>query len=167
MPDAGRALYGEDVYVGYRFYEKVKREVAFPFGHGLSYARFAFVPESLRVADDDGETVVVEIAVRNDSEDRAGAQVVQVYVAPPPDCAVARPVKELKGFAKTRVLGPGEAQTVRVELRKKYAAAYWDEGREEWCVEKGTYRVLVGDSSAHTPVEGAFEVGETVWWRGL
>ncbi|KAL1634406.1 beta-glucosidase [Diplodia intermedia] len=169
--DAGRALYGEDVYVGYRFYEKVGRDVAFPFGHGLSYASFAFDTASLAVVDD-GETVVVEVGVRNvgGEGDRAGAQVVQVYVAPPPSddgSAVARPVKELKGFAKTRALAPGEVQTVRVEMRKKYAAAYWDEARDAWCVQKGTYRVLVGDSSAWTPVEGAFEVGETVWWRGL
>lgn len=166
--ERGRALYGEDVYVGYRFYEKVGREVLFPFGHGLSYTAFGFdgsVDVSEAGKDDEKATVTVTASVRNTGA-VPGRQVVQVYVSPRAP-SINRPPKELKGFAKTDVLRPGEAAKVEVELQKKYAAAFWDELRDAWVVEEGVYDVLVGDSSASTPLKGEFTVGKTFWWRGL
>ncbi|OJD30775.1 beta-glucosidase [Diplodia corticola] len=179
--DRGRALYGEDVYVGYRFYDKTRRAVLFPFGHGLSYTSFAFAPHSLHIddpadpADPTNATITLSITVRNTGP-VPGAQVVQVFVAPRSSTStIGRPVKELKGFAKTSSLPPGAEERVAVQMRKKYAAAYWDELRRAWCVERGVYDVLVGDISGGggggggdgEEVRGEFEVGETFWWRGL
>ncbi|KAF9639181.1 putative beta-glucosidase protein [Lasiodiplodia theobromae] len=166
--ERGRALYGEDVYVGYRFYEKLGREVLFPFGHGLSYTAFDFegdVDVSEAGGKDEAATITVTASVRNTGA-VPGRQVVQVYVSPRAP-SINRPPKELKGFAKTDVLQPGETAKVRVELQKKYAAAFWDELRDAWVVEEGVYDVLVGDSSASTPLKGEFVVEKTFWWRGL
>lgn len=159
--DRGRVLYGEDVFVGYRWYEAVGRGVRWPFGHGLSYTTFAL--SKLEIEDGDQE-VKVRVTVKNTGKVK-GAQVVQVYVAQK-NPSVTRPVKELKGFEKV-VLGAGEQGVVEVVLVKKYAASFWDETRKAWCMEKGAFDVLVGDSSADTPLKGEFEVGKTVWWTGL
>jgi beta-glucosidase len=160
--ERGRTRYAEDVYVGYRFYEKTATAVAFPFGHGLSYTRFAM--GDLAVADDGPDAIAVRVAVSNTGA-VAGAHVVQVYVVPQTP-SVHRPVKELKGFVKL-ALRPGETRTATVRVSRKYAASFWDEERDAWVMEKGRYDVLVGDSSANTPLKGAFDVAETAWWRGL
>jgi len=160
--DKGRALYGEDVFVGYRYYEKARREVLFPFGHGLSYTTFSL--SDLHVhADAKEDSLTVTVEVKN-TGDRAGAEVVQVYIAPKAP-SVTRPVKELKGFEKV-VLDKGESKTVEVELRIRDAVSFWDEQRDAWCKEEGEYEVVVGNSSVGG-LSGKFEVGETVFWRGL
>ena len=167
--EGGRVLYGEDVYVGYRYYEKVRREVLFPFGFGGSYTEFEI--GGLEV-DDQGERVAVRVTVGNRGGVK-GQEVVQVYVAPPAgrkgDKIVARPKKELKGFGKVE-LDVGEKKVVEVVLEKKYSASYWDEFREMWCAEGGQYEVIVGNSSVEAEgkvLRGAFEVKETFWWSGL
>ncbi|KAK4211669.1 beta-glucosidase [Rhypophila decipiens] len=168
--EGGRVLYGEDIYVGYRYYEKVKREVLFPFGFGLSYSDFEL--DGLEVVDDgkgeDGK-VLVKVTVKNVGSLK-GQEVVQVYVAPPKaGSGVARPKKELKGFTKVE-LEAGESKTVEVEMQKKYAASYWDEFRDKWCVEEGEYELVVGNSSVEVEgktLKGSFKVGGTFWWLGL
>lgn len=159
--ERGRALYGEDVYIGYRFYEKTKKDVLFPFGHGLSYTSFDI--GNLQVADH-GATITVKVDVKNTGAVE-GAQVVQVYVSQR-NPSINRPPKELKGFAKVQ-LKPGEAKQATVEVPKKYAASFWDELKDAWIMEEDEYDVLVGDSSANTPLKGSFEVGKTSWWKGL
>lgn len=156
-----RVLYGEDVYMGYRFYEMTKKEVAFPFGHGLSYTTFDI--SSLTVDTGDDEIAVTAKVTNTGSTD--GAQVVQVYVAEQAP-SIDRPPKELKGFTKVSVKA-GQSVTATVKISKKYATSHWDEGREEWVSTKGKYTVLVGDSSANTPLSAEFEVDKTVWWKGL
>ena len=161
----GRTLYGEDVYIGYRYYEYAEREVLFPFGHGLSYTTFTL--EELDVVESGGK-IVVDVTVRN-TGDAKGQEVVQVYVAPPPRQAVNRPRKELKGFAKVE-LTPGQSERIRVGFETKYAASYWDEHRGKWCAEAGEYEVIVSDSSeakAGKTVRGKFTVAQTVWWSGV
>lgn len=161
--ERGRALYGEDVYIGYRFYEKTKRDVLFPFGHGLSYTSFDI--SNLQVTDDDaGEKITIKVDVKNTGA-LEGAQVVQVYVSQRHP-SINRPPKELKGFAKV-LLKPGEVRQATVHVSKKYAASFWDELKDAWIMEKDEYDVLVGDSSASTPLQGSFKVGETSWWKGL
>lgn len=163
--EGGRTLYGEDVYVGYRYYEFAGREVLFPFGHGLSYTTFAF--SGLRVEEKDG-VLKVEVEVENTGSVK-GAEVVQVYVAPTKKAKVNRPVKELRGFAKVE-LGPGEKRKVSVEAETKYAVAYWDEERGKFCVEEGEYEVVVADSSEvkeGKALRGRFTVASTFWWTGL
>ncbi|KAK0755217.1 hypothetical protein N5P37_012039 [Trichoderma harzianum] len=163
--EAGRTLYGEDVYVGYRYYEFADKDVNFPFGHGLSYTTFAF--SKLAVSHADGK-LSVSLAVTNTGS-LPGAQVAQLYVRPLQPAKINRPVKELKGFAKVD-LQPGETKTVTIAEQEKYLASYYDEERSEWCVEKGDYEIIVSDSSAVTEgaaLKGKFTVEESYWWSGL
>lgn len=163
--EAGRTLYGEDVYVGYRYYEFADREVNFPFGHGLSYTTFSF--SDLKVSVEEGK-VKASLTVTN-TGDRKGAEVAQLYVRPKQAAKINRPVKELRGFAKVE-LEAGQSKTETIEELEKYAAAYWDEERDQWCVEKGDYEVIVSDSSKVTEgkaVSGQFTVAESYWWSGV
>ncbi|KAI1761090.1 beta-glucosidase [Hypoxylon sp. FL1150] len=168
-PDGGKVLYGEGVHVGYRWYEKIKRDPLFAFGHGLSYTQFKM--DNLVIKDDltndghaDTENVVVSVAVTN-TGDREGFEVVQVYVSHQ-TTTVQRPLKELKGFAKVHV-PKGETTSVDIRINKKYACSFWDESADSWAMEQGTYHVLVGSSSQGELLQGQFEVGSTQWWRGL
>jgi beta-glucosidase len=162
--EAGRTLYGEDIYVGYRYYEFADREVNFPFGHGLSYTTFSF--SDLTVSSTDGK-LTASLKIKNTGALK-GAEVAQLYIQPKTKAKVNRPVKELRGFSKVE-LEAGESKTVTIEELEKYAAAYFDEEREQWCVEKGEYEVVVSDSSAVTEkaVRGSFTVEESYWWSGL
>lgn len=159
--ERGRTIYGEDVYIGYRFYEKVKKAVAFPFGHGLSYTNFNF--KGLSVADT-GDNITVSLTVSNFGS-LDGATVVQIYVSQQ-NPSINRPPKELKGFTKV-YLKAGKMDHVNVNISKKYAASFWDEDRDAWIMEADKYDVLVGDSSANTPLKGSFQVKRTSWWNGL
>lgn len=160
----GRTIYGEDVYVGYRYYEMVDRAVLFPFGHGLSYTNFEFSHLKVR---NDGQRVNVAVTVSNTGSVK-GKEVVQVYVAPAFEPAVKRPVKELKAFKKVEV-APGAMEPVDLSFELKYGASFFDEARKKWCVEKGKYHVIVGNSSAtnHSTLTGNFHVDATFFWGGL
>ncbi|KAI0120931.1 glycosyl hydrolase family 3 N terminal domain-containing protein [Xylariales sp. AK1849] len=163
--EGGRVLYGEDIYIGYRYYEFANRKVLFPFGHGLSYTTFAF--SDLSVSNNDGK-LTATVKVSNTGKVK-GSEVAQLYVAPKQKSKVNRPVKELKGFAKVE-LAPGESKTVTVEVESKYAASYWDEERDQWCVEAGDYEAIVSDSSEvkdGKAVKGIYTVKETYWWSGI
>jgi beta-glucosidase len=138
--------YAEGIYVGYRGFDKRDIEPLFPFGHGLSYTKFEY--SGLRVAFPD-----VGVTVRN-SGARAGAEVVQLYLQPPPS-PVDRPVKELKGFARVR-LEPGEAKTVSFTLDQA-ALSYYDAAVHDWVAQTGRFTVLVGASSRDIRAKGDFE----------
>jgi beta-glucosidase len=159
--ERGRVLYGEDVYVGYRFYEKIRRETLFPFGHGLSYTTFKI--SQLELVND-GENLNISVLVENTGK-VDGAEVVQVY-GTQRSPSVKRPAKELKGFAKAHIRA-GESKQVTVSIQRKYFTSFWDEERDMWISEKDTYDVLVGCSSADTPLKTNFEIVETQWWAGL
>lgn len=139
--EEGRVDYGEGVFVGYRYYDTFRKQVTYPFGYGLSYATFDV--HDATVAKTGPRTAEVTVTVTNTS-DVAGAETVQVYVAPP-KAKVARPVHELKGFAKV-ALEPGESKSVTIALDDR-AFAYWSERFDDWHVEGGTYTVEVGVSS--------------------
>lgn len=161
----GTVLYGEDVYVGYRYYETAKRPTLWDFGAGLSYTTFSL--SGLRVSRESGEKgdlVLIDVTVENTGA-VDGAEVVQVYVSQRRP-SIRRPVKELKGFAKVFV-GAGGSAVARVSVERKYAASYWDAARHSWIEEAGEYDVLVGASSSSTPLKGVFEVPKTSWWSGL
>lgn len=145
----GHMRYEEGVFIGYRHYDRHGVEPMFPFGHGLSYASFAL--SGLKIADPapDG-SVLVRVTVSNTSA-RSGSSVVQVYVYPP-TAPVARPVKELKGFAKL-ALAAGESREVTITLPPR-AFAYWDQDAQNWNVVAGLYDIRVGQSSADLPLNG-------------
>ncbi|KAF7558000.1 hypothetical protein G7Z17_g288 [Cylindrodendrum hubeiense] len=163
--EAGRVLYGEDIYLGYRYYEFADIEVNFPFGHGLSYTTFAFSDLSVTLKD---KKLAVTLKVQNTGSIK-GAEVAQMYIQPTQAAKVNRPVKELKGFAKIE-LDAGETKEVVIEELEKYAVSYFDEERNQWCVEAGEYQVVVSNSSAITAgqaLSSSFTVDETYWWSGM
>ena len=129
------AEYREGLYVGYRYYETVDRAVRYPFGYGLSYTTFAY--SDLQVNADN-----VTFTLTNTGS-RAGAEIAQLYVAKP-DAKIFRPAKELKGFAKV-FLKAGESRTVIIPLDDK-TFRYWNTATDQWEVEGGSYRLLVGAS---------------------
>lgn len=139
--EEGHVDYGEGVFVGYRYYDTFRKQVTYPFGYGLSYATFDV--HDATVAKTGPRDAEVTVTVTNTS-DVAGAETVQVYVAPP-KAKVARPVHELKGFAKV-ALEPGESKSVTIALDDR-AFAYWSERFNDWHVDGGTYTVEVGVSS--------------------
>ncbi len=128
--------YNEGVFIGYRWFDEKKIEPQFPFGHGLSYTTFEL--SGLKA-----DARRVSCVVKNTGK-RAGAEVVQVYVAPPKS-SVPRPPKELKGFAKV-VLRPGESKRVEIALRPS-AFAFYDVATNKWKAEAGQYEIQVGCSS--------------------
>jgi len=160
--ERGRTLYGEDVYIGYRWYEMLDLPVLFPFGHGLSYTSFTF--SDLKVQKTDKE-LKVSVKISNTGS-LAGAEVAQVYISQK-NPSIRRPKKELKGFKKV-FLEKGESKVVEVVIETKYATSFWDEIRAAWVSEKDTYEVIVGGSSEEAgSVRGSFEVEKTTWWNGL
>lgn len=151
----GRVYYGEGVFVGYRYYETKKVEPLFPFGHGLSYTTFAY--SNLRLDKEvysAGEEIVVQVDVTN-SGDRAGQEVVQLYVRDV-EAAVARPKQELKAFEKI-MLEAGETQTVTFTLTEQ-SLAFYDVRQSKWRAEAGTFEVRVGRSSAEIALTEQFEL---------
>jgi beta-glucosidase len=138
--------YRESLYVGYRFFETVEKEVLFPFGYGLSYTTFAY--ENLRLDKaviTDQETLTVKTTIRN-TGDVAGKEIVQLYVSPGSPTAF-RPKLELKEFTKVD-LQPGEAKEVTFTLDRR-AFAHFSTIISDWQVESGVYRILVCASAQH------------------
>ncbi len=147
--------YEEGIYVGYRGFDKSGVEPLFPFGHGLSYTTFDYSGLQISPAKiGAGKAVGVSLNVRN-SGSRAGAEVVELYVQPPPS-RVDRPVKELKGFARV-MLQPGETRAVSFKLDKA-AMSYYDSAFHDWVAEPGRFTVLVGASSRDIRAKGEFEL---------
>jgi beta-glucosidase len=143
-PGRSAVDYAEGIFVGYRHFDRAQLEVLFPFGHGLSYATFAYSDLSVSSASQPGALKVdVSVDIQNTGT-RSGAEVVQLYVHAPAS-PVERPEKELKGFRKL-VLGAGEKETVRFTLDAR-SFAYFDTGRREWVAPPGEYEIFVGKSS--------------------
>jgi beta-glucosidase len=154
--EAGKVLYGESVFVGYRGYDRRKTEVRFPFGHGLSYTSFEYGPLALdRDSIAPGEEVAVSLSVRN-SGTRAGSEVVQVYVSDVKS-SLMRPEKELKGFTKV-TLEPGEERMVRITLPPRAFEA-WDPRVSRWVAEPGEFVVRAGASAGDLRSEATLTLG--------
>ncbi len=142
---AGQVRYGEGVFIGYRYYDAKEMPVLFPFGYGLSYTSFEYSnPRLSAAAFDDMEGVTVAVDVTNTGA-LAGKEVVQVYVHDR-QSKLARPPKELKGFAKVE-LQPGETKTVTIPLDFR-AFAYYHPSYGQWVTEDGEFDILIGASAA-------------------
>ncbi|GAA4178648.1 glycoside hydrolase family 3 C-terminal domain-containing protein [Gryllotalpicola koreensis] len=143
----GQVVYGERIYVGYRYYDTRGLPVSYPFGHGLSYTEFEYSGLSLAVTDAGAS---VTFTVRNVGA-AAGAEVAQIYRGDRHSRA-DRPVHELVGFRKV-FLEPGESETVTVELDSR-AFAYWSIARHGWIVDEGLFTIQVGASSRDVRLAG-------------
>lgn len=147
-------LYREGPFVGYRYYDAVDVEPAFPFGHGESYTEFAYEGLEVKVC----EGVEVSFTLRNTGS-RTGAEVSQVYIAPtsgvvPPPC----PVQWLGGFAKIE-LEPGDERQAVLRLDKN-AFWKWDASLHRWCVYPGEYEIRVASSSRDVRLAASIVVGD-------
>lgn len=132
--------YEEGLFVGYRYYETFDKKVSYPFGYGLSYTRFDF--DDLNITET-GDTIKLTCSVVN-SGDKAGKEVVQVYVASPRQEQV-RPLKELKAFTKTRLLQPGESENISMSIPKSYLYQYEEESGK-WILPEGVFHFFVNTS---------------------
>ena len=131
----------EDIYVGYRYFDSFNKNVAYPFGYGLSYTTFEYSDAAVKV---NGNVVTVSITIKNTGK-VAGKEIAQVYVAAPAG-NIEKPSHELKGFAKTRELKPGEKQTLTIQIQKRELASF-DEANSQWITEAGQYAFQIGASS--------------------
>lgn len=159
--EGGVVRYGEGVLVGYRWYDTRGVDVAYAFGHGLTYTTFGY--SDVRAdAVGEGADVRVEVSTTvTNTGTRAGAEVVQVYVRDP-EASVLRPTRELKAFAKV-ALAPGESRTVTFTLDAR-DLSYWHPGLRRWVVEGGTFVVEVGASSRDVRGSAAVDVvGQPLW----
>lgn len=134
--------YEEDIYVGYRYFDSFNRQVSYPFGYGLSYTTFEYAKPAIALNDG---TYTIAVEVKN-TGNYAGKEVVQLYVSAPDRVQNNKPEKELKAFAKTRELKPGETETVKLKVKATDLASY-DEATSSWVVDAGTYQFLIGASS--------------------
>ena len=156
----GIATYTEDILVGYRFFAANKQQPSFPFGHGLSFARFSY--EDLRVQRPGHDEIRLSFAIVNDSP-RPGYEVAQLYLRCPE--AAAEPPLQLKGFQRVH-LRPGERRAVTFTLTSADLAA-WSEAAG-WTVHPGRYEVLIGASSADVRLRAFAEVtGENRFMTAL
>lgn len=133
-----QVYYKEDVFVGYRHFSTRKVKPLFPFGFGLSYTTFRYGQPSLQQTDGQAH---IHVTVTNTGK-VAGKETVQVY-ATAPQSDLARPVRELKGFAKTRLLQPGESDILRIDIPLD-ELRHWDESQHNWAFTPGTYTLHVG-----------------------
>ena len=154
IPGHAYTNHEEDIYVGYRFFDTFSREVAYPFGYGLSYTTFEF---SKPVVKAKGNSVEVSITVKN-SGSVSGKEVAQVYVQAPKG-RLEKPAQELKAFAKTRELQPGESQILTMTIPVRDLASF-DEAGSQWLTEAGTYTFRIGASSRDIRCTAPLKIAE-------
>jgi beta-glucosidase len=142
IPNVDYTVYAEGIFVGYRYYDTYNKAVSFPFGYGLSYTTFQY--SDAQISHSNG-TITVSVDIKN-TGNKAGKEVVGLYVAAPQNQSLPKPAKELKAFAKTKELAPGEAQTIRLSVKTTDLASY-DETAKQWLTDAGNYQFLLGASS--------------------
>ena len=136
--------YDEDIYVGYRYFDSFNKPVSYPFGYGLSYTTFAYGNAKMTRK---GAEYVVTVDVVNTGS-RAGRNVVELFVAAPKGKLLNKPSKELKDYAKTELLQPGQRETVELMVEARDLASF-NEKASAWVVDAGTYRFMLASSSSH------------------
>ena len=154
----GQVIYGERMFVGYRYYDKRNIEPLFPFGHGLSYTEFGYSDLKLSSTNiTDNDKLQVSLTVSNTGKVK-GKEVIQLYVADT-ESSVQRPVKELKAFDKIE-LEPGESKDVSFTLNKR-DFSYYSKVYSRWLAESGKFEILVGSSSRDIRLKGSLNLSNT------
>lgn len=154
IPGVDFSNHEEDIYVGYRYFDTFKKDVAYPFGFGLSYTTFEMGKPSVKA---NGKNIEVSVTIKNTGK-VAGKQVAQVYVTAPKG-AYEKPAKELKTFGKTRELKPGESQTLKMTLEKRDLVSF-DEANSQWKVDAGNYLFQVGTDVENIKGTATLKVAE-------
>ncbi|MDD7419231.1 MAG: glycoside hydrolase family 3 N-terminal domain-containing protein, partial [Ruminococcus sp.] len=148
--------YREGIFVGYRYFDSFDKKVLFPFGFGLSYTSFEIKCCGMNM--EEGK-LRAEVQVTNTGKKYAGKEVVQIYVTLP-QTGLEKEYKRLAGFAKTRLLKPEETQTLIVEISQKQLASFCEE-THTWIIEKGSYGILIGNSSDKLEQEAVLVISDT------
>ena len=134
--------YEEDIYVGYRYFDSFGKPVAYPFGFGLSYTTFEY--DDLEVEEENG-VYTVKVDVKNTGK-RAGRNVVELFVAAPNSKKANKPEKELRNYAKTRLLQPGEKETITMKVSAEELASF-NEKASAWKTDAGVYTFMICSSA--------------------
>jgi beta-glucosidase len=134
--------YEEDIYVGYRYFDSFEVPVSYPFGYGLSYTTFEYSDAKISQKND---LYDVTVTVKN-TGNFEGKEVVELYISAPDNKTANKPSKELKAYAKTKLLKPGENETITLTLKAEDLASF-DEAASAWVVTEGEYQFLIGASS--------------------
>ena len=150
--DVDYTKYEEDIWVGYRYFDAAQKEVSYPFGYGLSYTTFAYSAPVVKADKEGGFTA--SITVKNTGS-VAGKEVVEVYVTAPKG-GMIKPEKELKAFAKTRELKPGESQTLSFKV-SAYELASFNEEVSQWETAAGTYTVKFASDAATVKASASYK----------
>ena len=152
-------FYEEGIYVGYRYFQTAGVPVSYPFGYGKSYTTFEYSKPVVK-ATADGFTAT--ITVKNTGS-AAGKEAVQLYVAAPAG-GLEKPAFELKGFAKTKELAPGETQTLTINVCK-YTLASFNEATSAWEAAAGTYKVMFGANAADIRATADYKLKKAESWK--
>jgi beta-glucosidase len=150
--------YEEDIYVGYRYFDSFEKPVAYPFGFGLSYTTFDY--DNMSVTEEYG-IFTIKVDVKN-TGDRAGRNVVELFVAAPNSKKLNKPVKELRNYTKTKLLQPGETETVTMQVKTSDLASF-DEKASAWKTDAGRYAFLI--CSSVTTVEAKASAQVNAWYQ--
>ena len=151
---SAEVVYEEGVYVGYRYYNTFNVPVSFPFGYGLSYTNFAY--SNLKLSSTSlKDKIVVTVDIMN-AGSVAGKEVVQLYIHAPKG-QLDKPSAELKAFAKTKTLAPGEKQSISFEIKASDLASF-DTEKSAWIAEAGQYNVMISASSTDVKQQQSFTV---------
>jgi beta-glucosidase len=157
--DVDYTEYNEGIYVGYRYFQTAGAPVSYPFGYGKSYTTFEYSKPVVK-ATADGFTAT--ITVKNTGS-VAGKEAVQLYVTAPAG-GLEKPAFELKGFAKTKTLAPGEAQTLTINV-DKYTLASFNEAASAWETAAGTYKVMFGANAMDIRGTDEYKLKKAESWK--
>ena len=156
--DVDYTEYKEGIYVGYRYFSTAGVEVSYPFGFGLSYTSFAYGKPSVKATANGFEA---SITVTNTGK-VAGKEVVELYVTAP-EAGLAKPACELKAFAKTRELKPGESQTLTLKV-DNYGIASFNDAASAWEAPAGVYKLYFGASVADIRATAEYKLKKAQSW---
>ena len=159
VKDVDYTEYKEGIWVGYRYFSTVGKDVSYPFGYGLTYTSFSYGKPSVKVAKDGSVTASITITNIGSA---TGKEVVQLYVTAP-DGGLVKPVCELKAFAKTRELAPGESQTLTMTM-DAYTLASFNEESSAWETAAGIYKTAFGSSVTDIRATASFKVDKARSW---
>ncbi len=148
--------YNEGIFVGYRYNSTFNVKPAYEFGYGLSYSNFTYSNLKLSSPNFNG-SITASVAITN-SGDKSGKEVVQLYLSAPAH-ELIKPMEELKGFAKTKLLQPKEKQMITFSLSAKDLASF-ESKKSAWMAEAGKYEIKIGASSMNIKQRKSFELAK-------